>query len=108
MQSYKKNNCGSHTDPVTITFSQKENSVYFKFDIFLAKQKCQIRPVAYHYFSVFRKGEDPFLWMISLGGTLLLFDQLDQCVIFINKNIILMNKQAILEYNLECSDCPKA
>jgi hypothetical protein len=46
--------------------------------------------------------------MISLGGTLLLFDQLDQCVIFINKNIILMNKQAIVEYNLECSDCPKA
>ena len=108
MQSYKNYNYGSHTDSVSITFSQKENSVYSKFDIFLAKQKCQIRSVAYHYFSVFKKGEDPFLWMIRLGGRLLTFDYLNQGVIFIDHNIILMNKQAIVEYNLECSDCPKA
>ena len=34
-------------------FSQKQNLLFFKFDIFLAKKKCQIRPVAYHYFSLF-------------------------------------------------------
>ena len=34
-------------------FSQNKNLLYFKFDIFLAKQKCQIRQVAYHYFPVF-------------------------------------------------------
>jgi hypothetical protein len=56
MQSYKKNNSRSHTDPVTTTFLPKRKSVYSKFDIFLAKQKCQIRPVAYHYFSVFWRG----------------------------------------------------
>jgi hypothetical protein len=59
MQSYKNYNDGSHTDPVTTIFLPKENSVYSKFDIFLAKQKCQIRPVAYHYFSVFRRGRGP-------------------------------------------------
>jgi hypothetical protein len=46
--------------------------------------------------------------MIRLGGRLLTFDYLNQGVIFIDHNIILMNKQAIVEYNLECSDCPKA
>jgi len=38
-------------------FSQKENSVYPIFDIFLDKLKCQIRPVAYHYFPLFRRGK---------------------------------------------------
>jgi hypothetical protein len=60
MQSYKKNNSRSHTDPVTTTFLPKKYLVYSKFDIFLAKQKCQIRPVAYHYFSVFWRGADPY------------------------------------------------
>ena len=62
MQSYKNYNDGFHTDPVTTTFLQKRKSVYSKFDIFLAKQKCQIRPVAYHYFSLFGGGgETPTL-----------------------------------------------
>lgn len=38
-------------------FSQKENSVYPIFDIFLDKLKCQNRPVAYHYFPLFRRGK---------------------------------------------------
>ena len=91
MQSYKNYNDGFHTDSVTTTFLPKRKSVYSKIDIFLAKQKCQIQPVAYHYFSVFKKGE---LLMIRLGGRLLTFDYLDQGVIFIDHNIILINKQS--------------
>ena len=34
-------------------FSPKRKSVYPIFDIFLAKLKCQIPPVAYHYFEIF-------------------------------------------------------
>ena len=48
--------------PPTLTqsqplFSPKRKSVYPIFDILSTKPKCQIRPVAYHLFEFFRKGE---------------------------------------------------
>ena len=69
MQSYKKYNSRSHTDSVTTTFLPKKYLVYSKFDIFLAKQKCQIRPVAYHYFSVFGGGGDRFPYQAKYLNT---------------------------------------
>jgi hypothetical protein len=39
-------------------FSPKRNPVYPIFDILIDKLKCQIPPVAYHYFENFGGGSD--------------------------------------------------
>lgn len=53
MQSYKKKNDGSHTDPVTMSFPRKRKSVYSIFDI-LKMSFSASRP--YFVLGLFGKG----------------------------------------------------
>ena len=53
-------------------FSQKENLVYLIFDILIDKLKCQIPPVAYHYFENFGRGKyiNPKNYLIPISMVL--------------------------------------